>query len=584
MAQNDRTTGLVGNAAVKVPCKAATTAAITLSGEQTIDGVACVTGDRVLVKDQASGVDNGIYVVDTGGWNRAKDFDGAYDTVSGTVVHITSGSTYGTSWFEVTTADPITIGTTSLTFTLTFLGAASTVSYTPASGTFSGITTTVQTWLDRLLTGSATLGAALVGFLQAGTGAVARTVQEKLRDLQRSPSDFSGTTTAALQAMIDTGRWGDVPPGTYVTTSTLNFTANANIGQRWMGQGSTANDGTGPNSVIIQPTSSVSVAILIDGQGGTALQGWEIGGFTIDMINMTDASTRIGIRQVKAFNGKLFNIQNINEGSNKRAFKFEAGAYTTTIEQCRGTIVELAGNSLVDATTTLTFKNCDFDAYIVQYAASINVEGGAVQGSSDKFTLADVNGFRASGVDIEGTGTAWLIGSNVGNLRDVDNEWSGFSGTYRGGAGTIGGIPVSRSSYGTFTEPNAITYAGRIAITPVVSVNGSSAGVTLTNAGFQYTRNGAAISCVMDITVNSNGAGTGAVTIGTLPFAGATGYTQDFAVNLVNGSYTGDVFGRIASGGTSIALKINNAGTEADASDTNVPDGATIRATFTYQR
>ncbi len=116
MAQTDRTTGLVGNTGIKQPVKAATTANITLSGEQTIDGIACVTGDRVLVKDQTSGVDNGIYEVDTGTWSRTKDFDGTYDTVSGTMVRVNQGSTNGDGLFIVSTSDPITIGTTSLTF------------------------------------------------------------------------------------------------------------------------------------------------------------------------------------------------------------------------------------------------------------------------------------------------------------------------------------------------------------------------------------------------------------------------------------------------------------------------------------
>ena len=64
MSEISRTTGLVGYSGMKVPVRAATTAAITLSGEQTIDGIACVTGDRVLVKDQASAIANGIYCVD----------------------------------------------------------------------------------------------------------------------------------------------------------------------------------------------------------------------------------------------------------------------------------------------------------------------------------------------------------------------------------------------------------------------------------------------------------------------------------------------------------------------------------------
>ena len=64
MAQTDRATGLVGETGIKEPVRVATTANITLSGEQTIDGVAVVDGDRVLVKDQTTAANNGIYCVD----------------------------------------------------------------------------------------------------------------------------------------------------------------------------------------------------------------------------------------------------------------------------------------------------------------------------------------------------------------------------------------------------------------------------------------------------------------------------------------------------------------------------------------
>lgn len=52
--QIDRTDGLSSSVAIKGPCRVATTANVTLSGEQTIDGVAVVTDDRVLVKDQTT--------------------------------------------------------------------------------------------------------------------------------------------------------------------------------------------------------------------------------------------------------------------------------------------------------------------------------------------------------------------------------------------------------------------------------------------------------------------------------------------------------------------------------------------------
>jgi hypothetical protein len=84
----DRRQGVNSSAAVKVPVKAATTANITLSGEQTIDGVACVTDDRVLVKNQTTTANNGIYDVDTGSWTRAVDFDGTYDVKKGTLIYV----------------------------------------------------------------------------------------------------------------------------------------------------------------------------------------------------------------------------------------------------------------------------------------------------------------------------------------------------------------------------------------------------------------------------------------------------------------------------------------------------------------
>lgn len=116
MPQTDRITGLVGNIAIKAPCRAATTANITLSGEQTIDGIACVTGDRVLVKNQTNGVQNGIYVVDTGTWDRAQDFDGSLDVAQGTQVRVNQGSVNAGGNFVLDTLDPISIDTTSLSF------------------------------------------------------------------------------------------------------------------------------------------------------------------------------------------------------------------------------------------------------------------------------------------------------------------------------------------------------------------------------------------------------------------------------------------------------------------------------------
>jgi len=99
----------------KLPVLAATTANITLSGAQTVDGVSLVAGDRVLVKDQTAGAANGIYVVATGAWTRSLDFDDTY-VMQGCQVRVVGGAVGADKTFVLTTADPV-IGTTSLTFT-----------------------------------------------------------------------------------------------------------------------------------------------------------------------------------------------------------------------------------------------------------------------------------------------------------------------------------------------------------------------------------------------------------------------------------------------------------------------------------
>lgn len=112
----DRLDGLNSATAIKGPCRVATTANITLSGLQTVDGVSLAADDRVLVKNQTSSVDNGIYIVSTGLWRRSKDFAGNRDVKKGTQVFVTSGTTYAETIWYVTSADPITIDTTAITF------------------------------------------------------------------------------------------------------------------------------------------------------------------------------------------------------------------------------------------------------------------------------------------------------------------------------------------------------------------------------------------------------------------------------------------------------------------------------------
>lgn len=132
---------------IKDSVKAATTANITLSGTQTIDGVSLSVGDRVLVKNQSAGADNGIYVVASSSWTRSVDADSSSKVTPGMFVFVEQGTANGDNGYVLTT-DSVTLGTTSLTFTQ-FSGAGQ---ITAGNGlTQSGNTIDVVGTSDRIV-------------------------------------------------------------------------------------------------------------------------------------------------------------------------------------------------------------------------------------------------------------------------------------------------------------------------------------------------------------------------------------------------------------------------------------------------
>ena len=249
----DRRLGLVGNTALKAPCDLATTANITLSGEQSIDGTT-TSSSRVFVKNQTTTADNGIYDTSSGSWTRARDFDGSYDVVTGTIITVTGGSANSHTVWLITNTGTITIGTTGLTF---------------ASAVFSD--------------------ASSVGFLQAGTNAVARTLQDKARD-HFSVLDFMTTAemadvmartatldvTVAVQAAITAAllaKRGLCVDGLCYITASLNIdrlvdtqTSVFRIFAKGSGQGFKVNDGvTLFDTTLAYTTYPVSDYIRFDG-------------------------------------------------------------------------------------------------------------------------------------------------------------------------------------------------------------------------------------------------------------------------------------------------------------------------------
>lgn len=95
----------------------ATTANITLSGNQTIDGVSTANNMRVLVKNQSTASQNGMYTASSGAWSRASDLDlGSGELDNGAVIYVRRGTANANTLWHLTTAPPITVGTTAQTY------------------------------------------------------------------------------------------------------------------------------------------------------------------------------------------------------------------------------------------------------------------------------------------------------------------------------------------------------------------------------------------------------------------------------------------------------------------------------------
>ena len=180
----------------------ATTANITLSGTQTIDGIAVSVGDRVLVKDQSTASQNGIYVVASSSWTRATDADTWTELVAA-FTFVEKGTTNSDSGWICTVDAGGTIGTTSVTFAQ-FSGAGQ---ITAGAGMVkSGNTLNVQTASSsRIVVGADEIDLASTG-VSAGTYKSVTTDVYGRITAGTNPTTLSGfgITDTYTSAQIDT--------------------------------------------------------------------------------------------------------------------------------------------------------------------------------------------------------------------------------------------------------------------------------------------------------------------------------------------------------------------------------------------
>lgn len=461
---------------VKASVRAATTANITLSGTQTIDGVAVIAGDRVLVKNQGTASANGIYVVAAGAWSRATDAD-AWAELPGAFTFVEEGTTQADTGWVCTVNAGGTLNTTNVTFAQ-FSGAGT---YIAGNGlTLTGSTFDVVGTTDRISVAAdsidisanyvgqstiTTLGTVTTGTWSATTIAVNRggTGQTTYTDGQLLIGNSTGNTLTKSTLTQGTGititngsgaiTVANAAPMVYPGAGIPNSTGSA-----WGTSYTTSGSGT----VVALATGAALTTPSLDGEtfsvasaatAGTNAQGQ--GALTKDYNIITTAgSNPSGVTLPTGTAGRRIII--VNKGANPvnvypaTGGSIDALAANASISLAVGAVMEFNASSTTQwyssfnmttansgvtsvsfGTTGLTPNSATTGAVTV---AGTLVVGNGGTGISTATTngLVYGNGTSAMGVTAAGT---WDATNSVGQILSVNSSGTPtWTNTIDGGA------------------------------------------------------------------------------------------------------------------------------------------------------
>ena len=193
----------------KQAVKCGTTANITLSGLQTIDGYTTVAGDRVLVKNQTSSAENGIYIASASAWTRSTDMD-VWSEVAGAYTVILSGTNNANTGWVCTATDAGTINVTPMPW-VQFSGIGTYFAGTGlnlASNTFSiantGVTAASVGSASKTLTATVNAQGQLTSLLDTNIAIAATQITSGTIDTARISGSYTGITGVGT---LTAGTW-----------------------------------------------------------------------------------------------------------------------------------------------------------------------------------------------------------------------------------------------------------------------------------------------------------------------------------------------------------------------------------------
>ena len=378
----------------KASCVAATTANITLSGAQTIDGVSVVAGNRVLVKNQTLSQNNGLYLCAAGAWTRTTDAN-TWDALTSAFTFIEQGTLNGDCGFVCTANAGGTLGTTALPWSQ-FSGA----------GTFTAGT-------GLTLTGSVFSLTSPVAVANGGTG---------LTSLGSGVATFLGTPSSANLAAAVSDETG---------SGALVFASSPTLVTPTLG----AATATSLNGVTLTGASTPALSVT----GTASVSGSNTG----DQTTITgNAGTATILQTARNINGVSFNGSadiTVPAAAGTLTGATLASGVTASSLTSLGTITSLTATALtVNDNTTLGSSNSDTVVFNARVASDLNPS------TDDTYDLGIV-GHEWRNLRIDGTAN---IDSLVADTADING------GTIDGTA--IGATTPSTGAFTTLSASTSL--------------------------------------------------------------------------------------------------------------------------------
>lgn len=425
-------TGMTPKESVRVATTAAGTLATSFANGQTVDGITLVTGDRILIKNQSTASENGIYTVNASGApTRATDFD-TWTEVPSAFTFVQVGTVNAdTAWVCISDAGG-TINSTAITFTQ-FAGPGSYSAGTglTLTGTTFSITSPIATTIGG--TGLSTIGSAnqVLGVNNGATGLEYKTVTSGTAiSVVHAANAITINNTGVTSAVAGTAISVSGATGAVTITNT-GVTAIAGTTNQVTLSASTGSVTVSLPSTLVAPgTVTVTGGLFVSGSAAVSAAGSTQGtatALTADYNVVTTVAASSGVVLPSSAIGRQITV--INRGANPLA---------------------LYPNS-----------SAAIDGAAANAAITVPVNAAITVASS-----STTQWFTTKAIELAGTGMSVTYGN--GGVTYANTGVTSVSLSLTGGIFTVSGSPVTTT--GTLTG----TLASQSANTVLAGPNGSS--------------------------------------------------------------------------------------------------------------